>query len=231
MIRNRIYEARNIAHAAVKTGRARAAEAIGWERYSWPALNQLDRLVVPYLPSTPGTFLEIGANSGYLQSNTYYLERRRGWSGILIEPLPVHFRICRFTRPRSTCFNVACVEPGGPTTVELVNRTLESVVLGSQNATDEVKRLETHQFGAKLTVPTKTLSECIDESPFDSITFMSVDVEGAEFSVLPGLDWDRHCPDWLLVETDYPERLTEACPGMTMESKLSFHDYLLRKKP
>ncbi len=103
-------------------------------------------------------------------------------------------------------------------------------MLGSQDASDEAKRLKAHQFGAKLIVPTKTLSECIDESPFDSITFMSVDVEGAEFSVLAGLDWDRHRPDWLLVETDYPERLADACPGMVMETKLSFHDYLLRKK-
>jgi hypothetical protein len=59
---------------------------------------------------------------------------------------------------------------------------------------------------------------------------MSVDVEGAEFSVLAGLDWDRHHPDWLLVETDYPERLAGACPGMTMEAQLTFHDYLLRNE-
>jgi FkbM family methyltransferase len=230
MFRSRIDNARNVADAAVKTARARLAEAVGSERYSWPALNLLDRLVVPYLPAGPGTFLEIGANSGYLQSNTYYLERRRGWAGILIEPLPVHFRMCRFTRPSSTCFNVACVAPDGPTTVELINRTLESVVLGSQSAADETKRLAARRPGATLTVPTKTLSACIDESPFDSITFMSVDVEGAEFSLLAGLDWDRHCPDWLLIETDYPERLVDACPGMIMEAQLSFHDYLLRNE-
>lgn len=231
MSKNWMYQARNIVHAGVKAGRARAAEAIGWERYSWPALNQLDRLVIPYLPAEPGTFLEIGANSGYLQSNTYYLERRRGWAGILIEPLPVHFKMCRLTRPKSTCFNVACIEPGGPATVELVNRTLESVVLGSQNSVDEAKRLEAHNFGERLTVSARTLSECIDESPFDSITFMSVDVEGAEFAVLAGLDWDRHRPDWLLVETDYPQRLADSCLGMIQETQLSFHDYLLRKKP
>ena len=231
MFRSHIDQAVNVAHATVKTARARAAEAIGWERYSWPALNQLDQLVAPYLPDGPGTFLEIGANSGYLQSNTYYLERRRGWTGILIEPLPLHFKMCRYTRPNSICFNVACVEPDGPATVNLVNRTLESVVLGSQSAADEAKRLAVRRPGKTLTVPTRTLSGCIDESPFDSITFMSVDVEGAEFSVLAGVEWDRHRPDWLLVETDYPEQLVAACPGMIMEAKLSFHDYLLRKKP
>jgi FkbM family methyltransferase len=225
MFRSRIDHAVNVTHAAVKTARAVAAEAVGSDRYSWPALNQLDRLVVPYLPAGPGTFLEIGANS-----NTYYLERWRGWAGILIEPLPVHFRMCRFIRPRSTCFNVACVERGGPTTVKLVNRTLESVMLGSQSAADETKRLAVRRPGTTLIAPAKTLSSCIDESPFDSITFMSVDVEGAEFSVLAGLDWDRHRPDWLLIETDYPQRLADACPGMTMEVQLSFHDYLLRNE-
>ena len=54
MFRSRIDHAVNMAHAAAKTGRARAAEAVGSERNSWPALNQLDRLVVPYLSARPG---------------------------------------------------------------------------------------------------------------------------------------------------------------------------------
>jgi len=190
---------------------------------------RIDRLMEERLPSGMGVFLEIGANDGYSQSNTYHLERFRGWNGILIEPLPSLYRVCRLTRRKATCFNVACVGPDGPPEVEIVDRMLESVVLGQQDRAEEDDRLSSFS-GIQISVPTMTLSACIDQSPFDSFTFMSVDVEGAEFSVLSGLDWDRHTPEWLLVETDHSERLAQSCPTMELVEQLTFHDYLLRRK-
>ena len=35
-----------------------------------------------------GTFIDIGANDGISLSNTYYLEKELGWSGICFEPIP-----------------------------------------------------------------------------------------------------------------------------------------------
>ena len=71
-----------------RQGKARrTVQLVGSDRYSWPALNRLDRQAVGRLPRM-GTFLEVGGNDGYSQSNTYYLEKHRAWHGILIEPLP-----------------------------------------------------------------------------------------------------------------------------------------------
>jgi len=212
----------------LKIRRALLAERLGSQRYSWPALNELDRKVMPYLPDGPGTFLEIGANDGYSQSNTWQLERARGWKGILIEPLPSLFRVCQRTRGRSTCFNVACVGDPGTTSVKVVDRALESVTLNQQDSDEERGRLE--GGGGRLRqVPARTLSSLIDESPMESITFMSVDVEGAELAVFGGVDWERHTPDWMLVETDNRDAVLSACPTLRFEAQLSFHDYLLRR--
>ncbi|XP_037793352.1 uncharacterized protein LOC119588781 [Penaeus monodon] len=38
-----------------------------------------------------GFFLEAGALDGYYQSNTFFLERDLGWTGLLVEPNPVFF--------------------------------------------------------------------------------------------------------------------------------------------
>jgi hypothetical protein len=35
-----------------------------------------------------GYFVEAGAHDGFTQSNTYLLERRHGWRGLLVEPMP-----------------------------------------------------------------------------------------------------------------------------------------------
>src|ERR671925_1346918 len=39
----------------------------------------------------PGTFLEIGCWDGELMSQTAYLERERGWTGLCVDPFPIHF--------------------------------------------------------------------------------------------------------------------------------------------
>ena len=38
-----------------------------------------------------GVFIEAGANNGVWQSNTYYLEKKLGWHGVLVEPNPQLF--------------------------------------------------------------------------------------------------------------------------------------------
>jgi len=48
-------------------------ETFGSERYSRPALHQMDVLLEKILPAGPGVFVEAGAHDGFTQSNTYYL--------------------------------------------------------------------------------------------------------------------------------------------------------------
>ena len=52
---------------------------------SRPALNDLDRKLEKYLNYRDGYFIECGANDGYSQSNTYFLEKKLNWRGLLVE--------------------------------------------------------------------------------------------------------------------------------------------------
>lgn len=214
----------------IRLAQARLFETFGSQRYSAPGLRGLDKKVLQYLPEEPGVFLEIGANDGFSQSNTYYLERVLGWHGVLIEAVPSLFRSCRKLRKRSVTFNRACVGPDGPAQINIAMLGLMSVALGLQDGGEQADRLG-RRPPKTVAVPTATLSELIDQAGEKSIDFMSVDVEGAELAVLSGLDLSRHTPGYLLVETMHPNLIAELL-GTRMEfvEVLSEHDFLYRRR-
>ena len=78
-------------------------EALGSRRYSQPALHGMDARLEALLDRDGGVFLEAGAHDGYTQSNTYYLERFRGWTGVLVEAVPeLHAKAARRARARTS---------------------------------------------------------------------------------------------------------------------------------
>jgi FkbM family methyltransferase len=195
-----------------------------------PALNRLDQLMIERLPKS-GIFLEVGANDGFSQSNTYYLERAMDWRGILIEPLPSLYRRCRRLRSKSWCVNAACVaDDFAGDTVELVDIDLMSVTLGQQPEADEAARLVWGQPEKVVQAPARRITEIIESSPFAAVDFMSIDVEGAEVNLLRGLDLARFAPRWMLIETAVPQRIDElVAPYLRRSTALTHHDYLYER--
>lgn len=191
---------------ATRRTRRRAFEAVGLARHSRPEIDGLER----YLDFDGGYFVEAGANDGFRQSNTYFLERFRGWRGLLIEPVPELHDRCVRERPRSVCLNCALVEPqsAGRTIVMRFGDLLSHV-----SAPDEAPpEADPANWGWSraydVVVPTKTLSQVIDEAQPPRWDFLSLDLEGYEEKALAGLDLDRHRPTYMLIEAmEADERL------------------------
>lgn len=182
-----------------------AEEAAGSDRLSHPALHDMDRKLDRILDKDGGYFVEAGGNDGYTQSNTYWLERFRGWRGLLVEPMPDLAEEAEIERPKSTVVQAALVPADHPEpTVRMTFGDLMTVVKGIRDDEDE-------WTGAGLTlgwrdpyeveVPARTLSDILDEvgAP-DEIDLLSLDVEGFEVQALQGLDLERHAPRYIVVE-------------------------------
>lgn len=218
--------------------RRRLFERLGLTRYSRPALFDIDRKLEPYLSKTGGFFVEAGANDGYTQSNTYYLERFRNWTGVLIEPLPAAYERCRRERPRSKVFCCALVadgHDGGP--VPMLASNLTSLVRGAMKSpqADETHSRDGAQVQRtvveEIEAPARTLTSVLDEAGAGRIDFLSLDVEGFELQVLNGLDFGRFRPAYILVEARFREEIDDRLlPMYEIAGELSHHDVLYRSR-
>ena len=170
---------------------------------SFPALHGMDRKLDALLDRDGGFFVEAGGNDGYTQSNTYWLERFRGWRGILVEPMPELFELCRAERPDATVVRAALVAADYEgDTVRMRFGDLMSSVVGAHEDRwrTDMGTVTGWRDAYEVDTPARTLSVVLDEAGAPEVDLLSLDVEGFEPSVLAGLDLERHAPRWILVE-------------------------------
>ena len=137
-----------------------------------------------------GTFLEFGAYDGVTFSNTFLLEKRLNWSGVLIDPIPKHFEQMKLNRK--------CISIQAAITV---NKN-EFVKILESPASNLSKRVSKRRITDKThRVPTFTLTEIIDKYfPAKSLDYLSIDVEGEDLEILASVDFSKYEINAICVE-------------------------------
>lgn len=215
-------------------------ELLGSERYSRPYRRGVGSIIEKYLPEN-GFFIEVGANNGFLESNTYYLERFRNWKGILIEPIPHLYQECVNERPLAKVFNCALVSPDYPDSeIEMMYGHTMSLVKGAfndENVESERVAIAGRKLGFTpytIKVPARTLTSILDEANVQKIDFFSLDVEGFELNALQGLDFEKYRPEFMLIECldekSFQEINSYICDYYDLFERASQVDYLFKSK-
>ncbi|MEL7261042.1 MAG: FkbM family methyltransferase [Pseudomonadota bacterium] len=134
-----------------------------------------------------GYFVEFGAADGRKLSNTFMLERRYGWTGVLAEPSPAFHDQLAQRRTAPVCTDLVHRTSGETMRFAMHERGLLSGIV------DDSTQVGDDGIADILTLTTIGLNDMLDryEAPRD-IDFMSIDVEGAELAILEGFDFDRH---------------------------------------
>ena len=145
-----------------------------------------------------GFFLDVGCGHPIQDSNTYYLEKHLGWSGIAVDALPEFARKWRRNRPASKFFNFLVTDHAD--TSEPFYRA-ESRVRDISSVEKPVldpggRPVESEE----IRVPTTTLTRLLDQNRVSKVDFLSMDIEGAEPLALAGFEIERFPPQLVCIE-------------------------------
>jgi FkbM family methyltransferase len=174
--------------------------------------SDLKQLFDLYLNFENGFYVDIGANDGRASSNTYHLEKFLGWGGILIEPIMhVHFR-SREIRDldRNTFHCCALVDESFEN--EFVELSYSGLMTVARDSVSDFNSVEWAELGAeflgrgehvqKTWSEARTLKSVLNDSSAPKIIdFLSIDVEGSEFSILKNFDFNLYIFRFILIET------------------------------
>lgn len=173
-----------------------------------------DAVLQSYLPDSTGTYIDIGAGHPVRGSNTYALYKR-GWRGILVDPIATNSQLARKVRPQDHVVNALCGDEEQADVLFYEYDIYEySTVLP-----DRVSELASlgHIPRNSYVLPVTTLAKLTKGLDVRGTTVLSIDVEGFELNVLQGNDWNAFRPDFILVEEWEPpvRRSTEVFELLT----------------
>jgi FkbM family methyltransferase len=166
-----------------------------------------------------GYFVEAGAGDGLWISNTLLLERRYGWTGILIEPTSA-FAALQRNRPGCICDNSGLAgEEGTITMVEIFDRGQAAIspaakdnLLLSRSIKDrrpgDLAAMNSYWGVAQrqYLIKARPLADVLKAHRAPKrIDYLSLDVEGFEFEILRLFPFDEYEFGCLSIERPPPE--------------------------
>ncbi len=210
-------------------------EKIGIERYSKPGQYQIEDVMKRYISKKNGTFFEAGANDGFKQSNTYYLEKIKRWSGVLVEGIPRIYKKCINNRQNSSVYNYALVPPKKHgEIIKMKYSGLMSLVEGSRGSREKdekhiKKGLDVQkEVEKKYEVKVKgvTINHILEKEGIEKIDFMSIDLEGYEYEAMKGMSIEKYKPSYILAEVNQEETKDLLEGRYRVVERLSEKDFL-----
>lgn len=206
--------------------------------------HNLDQKLCEFLNYKNGFFIELGANDGIRQSNTFYFEKNLNWKGILIEPIATKFHKCVKNRSQKNFFyNKACVGFNfKDTQIKMIysdlmttinDKRIINKVDSKQHALEGKEYLKKKEKIEEFQVETTTLNQIFEDVDAPRLMdFLSLDVEGSELEVLNGINFLDYNFKYIVVESRDDDQLKGFLikKNYSLIKKISKRDLLFKYK-
>lgn len=151
----------------------------------------------------PRFFVEFGAFDGKTLSNTYFLEKELGWTGILAEPIPKQFVVCQQNRTCAVDSRCVWTESGLTLPFNSVNGLNELGTIAAFEGRDGHSNTRASRRES-IAVTTVSLKDLLDEHQAPgTIDYLSVDTEGSEYEILQSFAFKSYFVKTISVEHNY----------------------------
>ncbi|QNI72767.1 FkbM family methyltransferase [Synechococcus sp. NOUM97013] len=163
-----------------------------------------------------GYFVDLAAAHPKRFSNTFFLEKKLGWRGILIDANPYFTKLLRENRT-SQVFECA-ITSSNETLVDfrIDNGELGGIVGDAFDNSYSIRGGEL-KSAKIIKVKTRTLESILDEANAPAvIDYLSLDIEGAEYEALKTFDFSKYRFRCMTVE----------CPPLDLDLLLDSHGYV-----
>jgi FkbM family methyltransferase len=140
-----------------------------------------------------GFFVEFGAGDGKYISNTWWLEKYRGWHGLLCEPDPRSAD--KITEREHSIIERVAVGTQGTTRLGCTEDPYLSGMLRTADAPRAVVRAQSF-----IDVPSVPLSNLLEKYGVEGIDLISIDTEGTELESWRTLNLKRWRPRVAIIE-------------------------------
>jgi FkbM family methyltransferase len=179
--------------------------------------QQLQDLLAAYFSNCkPGYFVEFGASDGIDLSNTFLLEKRYGWNGIIAEPAKLWHK--NLHDNRSCSISKDCVY-----SVSGQNLVFSEATSGKLSTLTRYVNSDEHlrEILSEYSVRSVSLEDLLLQFRAPSfIDFLSIDTEGSEFEIIRNFDFGKYEFGFICIEHNHSEN------NQKIESLLKQNGYI-----
>lgn len=146
-----------------------------------------------------GFYVDVGAHHPKRFSNTYFFYKK-GWNGINVDAMPGSMKKFNKSRSRDINLEIPLSDKKEILTYYMFKEPAYNSF--SRELTEQRFSLNIDKVISEVKIKTYTLEEILNTHlpPHQEIDFISVDVEGFDLRVLKSNNWEKHRPDFVLIE-------------------------------
>ncbi len=145
------------------------------------------------------TYLDIGTNDPVRMNNTYFFYKR-GCTGVLVEPNPALCSRIRRKRKRDLCLNVG-IGTGSESRADFYEMTDSTLSTFSREAALRFESFGSRRIHRVLKIDLLSANTILERHFPRAPDILSLDIEEMDFAVLKSMDFGRHRPKIICVET------------------------------
>jgi FkbM family methyltransferase len=162
-------------------------------------------------------YIEAGANDGIFQSRSLHLENNSECICILIEPIPIVFNRLKKNRSKAIHYNCALVD------FDFQQTNISINIHSDHNAMCSIIPHSSQEYIDSVVVPARTLDSILEENDIIDIEYFYLDVEGYEFNVLKGINFNKRKFDNIEIECHYKFL------GIHLKEEIKLHNNFLQQ--